>query len=46
MTTAKVAITLGGELLRELGALVKRRVYPSRSGAIQAAVNEIIGGRR
>lgn len=38
MTTAKVAITLEKGLLSDLDALVERRVYPSRSRAIQEAV--------
>ncbi|MBW1818556.1 MAG: ribbon-helix-helix protein, CopG family [Deltaproteobacteria bacterium] len=38
MTTAKVAITLERNLLKEVDALVKSRVYPSRSRAIQEAV--------
>jgi len=38
MPTAKVAITLERDLLSEVDALVERRVYPSRSRAIQEAV--------
>ena len=40
MSTAKVAITLEEGILRRLDRLVERRVFPSRSGAIQQAVAE------
>jgi metal-responsive CopG/Arc/MetJ family transcriptional regulator len=40
MAVAKVAITLDEATLRRLDALVKHRVFRSRSGAIQAAVEE------
>lgn len=40
MGTSKVAITLETEVLAEVDDLVKRRVYPNRSRAIQEAVRE------
>ena len=40
MTTAKVAITLGEETLARLDRLVKERIFPNRSKAIQEAVEE------
>jgi len=40
MTTAKVAITLGEETLTRLDRLVKERIFPNRSKAIQEAVEE------
>jgi metal-responsive CopG/Arc/MetJ family transcriptional regulator len=40
MATAKIAITIDGELLRRLDALVKNRIFPSRSRAIQETVQE------
>ncbi len=40
MRMNKVAITLDRTLLRELDALVKQRVFASRSQAIQQAVAE------
>ncbi len=40
MATVKVAITIDAELLRRLDALVKKRVFPSRSIAIQETVQE------
>jgi metal-responsive CopG/Arc/MetJ family transcriptional regulator len=42
MSTSKIAITLQRETLKRLDRLVKGRVYPSRSRAIQAAVEEKI----
>jgi Arc/MetJ-type ribon-helix-helix transcriptional regulator len=38
MNAAKIAITLDEALLRKVDRLVKSRVYPSRSRAIQEAV--------
>jgi Arc/MetJ-type ribon-helix-helix transcriptional regulator len=38
--TQKVGITLDADLLAELDNLVQRRVFSSRSGAIQAAVRD------
>jgi metal-responsive CopG/Arc/MetJ family transcriptional regulator len=40
MSTAKVAISLHPRLLRRVDALVKTRVFRSRSAAIQSAVAE------
>ena len=40
MSTAKVAITLEEELLKKVDRLVKSRVFPSRSRAIQEAVSD------
>ena len=40
MSTIKVAITLDEKTLAELDRLVKRRVFPSRSRAIQEAIEE------
>ena len=40
MSTSKVAITLESDLLAEVDALVKKRMFPSRSRAIQVAVKE------
>ena len=40
MSTAKIAITLDPGSLRTLDRLVRRGVFPSRSRAIQEAVNE------
>ena len=40
MPTTKVAITIGEELLERLDLLVKKRVFPNRSKAIQEAVQE------
>jgi len=40
MGTVKVAITIDEEILGKLDRLVKRRLFPSRSRAIQAAVQE------
>lgn len=43
MSTAKVAITIERRLLGQLDALVKKRTFPSRSKAIQEAVQEKLG---
>lgn len=40
MSSSKIAITLDTELLAEVDALVKKRLFPSRSRAIQDAVKE------
>jgi len=40
MSSSKIAITLNSELLSEVDALVKRRIFPNRSRAIQEAVKE------
>lgn len=40
MATTKVAITLRQDLLQELDGLVRMKVYPNRSKAIQSAVEE------
>ena len=40
MPTAKIAITLDEETLGRLDHLVRKRAFPNRSRAIQAAVRE------
>jgi len=40
MTTAKIAISMDERTLAKLDRLVKARVFPSRSKAIQTAVQE------
>lgn len=40
MAVAKVAITLDRKVLKTLDQLVNKRVFRSRSGAIQTAVEE------
>ena len=40
MSTAKVAITIEQKLLHKLDRLVKARVFPNRSRAIQEAVSD------
>ena len=40
MAVAKIAITLEQDVLREVDRLVRRRVFPNRSRAIQEAVRE------
>ncbi len=40
MSSSKIAITLNSEMLSEVDALVKRRIFPNRSRAIQEAVKE------
>ena len=40
MSTAKVAITIEENILNKLDRLVKSRVFPNRSKAIQEAVAE------
>ena len=40
MSSSKIAITLNSEVLSEVDSLVKKRMFPSRSRAIQVAVVE------
>lgn len=40
MSTNKIAITLEQETLKRIDRLVKKRAFPSRSRAIQEAVEE------
>ncbi len=40
MSSSKIAITLESEVLAKVDALVKKRMFPSRSRAIQEAVKE------
>ena len=40
MSTAKVAITIDGQLLKKLDLLVKEKAFPNRSNIIQEAVRE------
>jgi metal-responsive CopG/Arc/MetJ family transcriptional regulator len=40
MARAKVAVTLDAETLKKLDQLVRRKKFPSRSQAIQEAVEE------
>ncbi len=40
MSTTKVAITLERETLDKLDRLIKKRAFPNRSKAVQAAVQE------
>jgi metal-responsive CopG/Arc/MetJ family transcriptional regulator len=40
MTTTKVAVTIDTELLAQLDQLVAQRVFPNRSKAIQAALQD------
>lgn len=40
MSSSKIAITLESEMLVEVDTLVKKRTFPNRSQAIQAAVKE------
>ena len=40
MSSSKIAITLNSEVLLEVDALVRKRMFPSRSRAIQVAVVE------
>ena len=40
MRTAKVAISLNRESIEKLDRLVEKRVFPSRSSAIQEAIDE------
>ena len=40
MSSAKVAITLREDLLHKLDSLVKSKVFPNRSKAVQEAIEE------
>lgn len=40
MSTAKVAISIDAQLLKKVDFLVREKVYPNRSNAIQEAVKE------
>ena len=40
MSSSKIAITIEADMLDEVDALVKKRLFPSRSRAIQEAVKE------
>ncbi len=40
MSSSKIAITLDSDILGEVDALVKKRMFPSRSRAIQEAVKD------
>lgn len=40
MSSSKIAITLDSEILKEVDDLVKKRMFPNRSRAIQDAVKE------
>lgn len=40
MATSKIAITLEQDTLKRVDRLVKKRAFPSRSRAIQEALNE------
>ncbi len=40
MSRSKIAITLEFSLLAEVDALVKKRIFPNRSRAIQEAVKK------
>jgi metal-responsive CopG/Arc/MetJ family transcriptional regulator len=40
MATSKIAITLDEKTLKRLDELVKSKIYPNRSRAIQEAVSE------
>lgn len=40
MSSSKIAITMESGLLAEVDALVKKRMFPNRSRAIQQAVKE------
>ncbi len=40
MPVAKIAITLEGSIIRKLDRLVRQKVFPNRSKAIQEAVKD------
>lgn len=42
MKTAKIAISLNEKMLKQLDDLVLEAQYPSRSGAIQEAVQDLL----
>ena len=43
MARSKVAISLDSDTLKRLDHLVRRKIFPNRSQAIQEAVNEKLG---
>ncbi len=43
MARSKVAISLNSDTLKRLDHLVRRKIFPNRSQAIQEAVNEKLG---
>ncbi len=43
MSSSKIAITLESSMLAEVDTLVKKRMFPNRSRAIQEAVREKLG---
>ena len=45
MASSKIAITLESKLLDEVDALVKKRMFPNRSRAIQQAIKEKLSRR-
>ena len=42
MSTAKIAISMNKDMLHQLDDLVSKAEFPSRSGAIQKAVHEML----
>lgn len=40
MATAKIAITMDADTIKKLDRMVGKRIFPNRSRAIQAAVEE------
>jgi metal-responsive CopG/Arc/MetJ family transcriptional regulator len=42
MATADIAISIDQDLLAEVDRLVARKIYPSRSGAFESAVQEAL----
>lgn len=46
MSTAKVALTLERETLREVDHLVKEGRFPNRSRAVQSALAEMLARRK
>ena len=42
MSTAKIAISMNEEMLKQLDDLVRKAKFPSRSGAIQKAVQDLL----
>lgn len=49
MSTAKIAVTIEAEVLAKLDRLVRERVFPNRSRAVQMAIEEKlarVGGAR
>jgi metal-responsive CopG/Arc/MetJ family transcriptional regulator len=46
MPTTKVAVTIDSELLAELDQLVAQQIYPNRSKAIQAALEDKLARMR